>query len=171
MKNICLLLFALTLMYSCQPDAPVVEETTPTTASATTAPPAANDSTGQSTPANASSFLLGGIWVIEGYVVVGNEQAQQQNVNRWYQFQADGTYQRGRYKEQRGDGRWSYDNAQQLLSLKDKDAAFNSQFDIKISSNNNTMIIIGTDLYDQRRIQGKWVKMTDYPTQETKSIQ
>lgn len=109
--------------------------------------------------------LVNGIWAIEGYVEVSNKDAQKQNVGRWYNFKEDGTYERGRYNKTRGNGKWTFDEETKLLTMEDKEGAFNSQFKVRMTPTGQTMIVVGTNRYNQTRIQGKFVVMSDYPKQ------
>lgn len=154
----------LFLCFSCQNDstATTTAETAAETANTPPAPPKYVNAPGLNDPKKA---IENGIWVIEGYVVAGDDNGQKDNVNRWYNFNADGTYERGRYGEKRGNGTWNYDETEQLLTMEDTEGAFNSQFKARVTPNGKSIIIIGTNRYNQRRIQGKLVNAADYPKQ------
>ncbi|MFK7934151.1 MAG: hypothetical protein AB8G22_11630 [Saprospiraceae bacterium] len=153
----CFLLF-----FSCQNDTAPKSEEVPTEEAKieATKPGEYVNAPGLNDPYKA---IAEGIWVIEGYIAVGDKNAQEQNVNRWYKLDVDGTYERGRYGEKRGSGNWVYEEEEKLLTFEDEEGAFNSQFKIRLATNGQSMIIIGTNRYNQRRIQGKWVKATDFP--------
>lgn len=165
----------LVLFFSCQNDtattAVAAADTTTETTTMTTTTGEQPEMSYEFKPAGAPGLsdprqaLINGIWVIEGYVEVGNKDAQQQNASRWFNFNENGQYERGRFSEKRGSGKWTYETDGNLLTMEDGEGAFNSQFKVRLTPNGQTMIIVGTNRYNQTRIQGKLTVQADYPKQ------
>lgn len=110
------------------------------------------------------NVIANGIWVIEGYIAIGEDNAQKNNQGRWFNFTTEGSYERGRFGEKNGSGKWTYDEKANLLTLEDSDASQNMQFNANITPSGETIIIIGTNRYNQTHIQGKMVVQENYPT-------
>lgn len=110
------------------------------------------------------SVIVNGVWVIEGYVAIGEENAQKDNQGRWFNFTSEGSYERGRFGNKNGSGKWNYDEKTNLLTLEDSDDSQNMQFKTSITPSGETMIIIGTNRYNQTHIQGKMIVQENYPT-------
>lgn len=61
-------------------------------------------------PQNAmTAQLTKDYWVFEYYIVAGDRAASRANMGRWYKFNADGTFESGRWDDQVwGSGNWYY---------------------------------------------------------------
>lgn len=102
-------------------------------------------------------------WVFEAYVKINDRESALDNIGRWYKFSPDGTFTEGRLKKTTGKGVWGYDPQSGKLVL-DGEAEFkDGEFTLKISSDEQVMIWVGTERFAQNSIQIKLFNFIDLP--------
>lgn len=99
--------------------------------------------------------LTNNYWYIEGWVQMNSPEASQSNRGRWYQFNEDGTFTSGQYKKTTGKGTWSYSPSLARIHLESENFNETAEFTIKMATNNQVMIWVGTERYEQTGTQCK----------------
>lgn len=94
-------------------------------------------------------------WYIEGWVQMNAPEASVQNRGRWFQFNTDGTYTSGRYNKTTGKGTWKYTPSLATIHMEADNFNETGEFTIKMATNNEVMIWVGTERYNQTGTQCK----------------
>ena len=99
--------------------------------------------------------VTSGYWYMEAYIKIKDRAAAKSNRGRWYKFNMDGTYTNGQWKEEQGKGTWTFDPDKLYLHFDAEDNKEDSEWEVKMSSDGQVMLWIGTQRFNQNSIQTK----------------
>ncbi|GJM36045.1 MAG: hypothetical protein DHS20C18_50460 [Saprospiraceae bacterium] len=125
------------------------------------------------TPAGDSymeSLLIKDYWVFEHYIPKDDTdmEAKLFNKGRWYNFNADGTYQSGHWQEQLGEGIWKYyeEDGQPKVWMDSKNDSEDSEYKLKANGEGDAMSWVGSTRYRQNGIMIKAISLMTMPTKK-----
>ena len=111
------------------------------------------------------AHLTEGVWVIEGYMAIGEEGANETNRGRWFEFNKDGNLKTGRWDEESATGSWAIEPTNLVLKIDSQNDVEDSEFTVKMTASGNTMVWVGTPTFNQNNVQCKLIKLSDRPTE------
>jgi hypothetical protein len=161
MRSIRFFLFAFILILSaCRSDSAAEAETsgdgiTPTPIDKPTQAAAPTEAQISEQTQRIVQAFTTGYWYVEGWVQMNSPEASLQNRGRWFKFSPDGTYTSGRYQKTTGKGTWKYTPSLATVQLEAENFNETGEFTIKMATNNQVMIWVGTERYKQTGIQCK----------------
>lgn len=112
--------------------------------------------------------LMKDYWVFEFYVVPGDRAASRAGQGRWYKFNPDGTFESGRWDDEKwGSGNWYYQerDGKRYLRLDSSVDAEDAEWDLQ-GATEDAMSWSGTATYDQGGIILKALNLMTIPTRE-----
>lgn len=112
--------------------------------------------------------LMKDYWVFEFYVVPGDRAASRAGQGRWYKFNADGTFESGRWEDEVwGSGNWYFrtESGKNYLKLDSEVDAEDSEWEIQ-GITDGAMSWGGTQTYDNAGIILKALSLMTVPTRE-----
>lgn len=99
--------------------------------------------------------LTSNYWAVWALVKMGDPAANPQNQGAWFKFKEDGTYDYGYFENKIGSGAWSFDGQKATLLLDSEVLGDDREWSIKIGSDEDVMIWVGTNRYATNNIQAK----------------
>lgn len=175
-RNTIYLFLSICTLLSCQsePDAANATAEQQTATGAYTPGPGSVVGPPQIPPQNATTAkLMKDYWVFEFYVVPGDKAASQAGRGRWYKFNPDGTFESGRWEDEKwGSGNWYYrvEDGKRLLRLDSSVDAEDAEWDLQ-GETDGAMSWGGTSTYDQGGIILKALNLMTIPTRQQFGVQ
>ena len=112
--------------------------------------------------------LMKDYWVFEFYVVPGDRVASRAGQGRWYKFNPDGTFESGRWEDEKwGTGNWYFlpKDGKNFLKLDSTVDAEDAEWEIQ-GVTDNAMSWGGTNTYGQGGIILKAISLMTIPTRK-----
>ena len=103
--------------------------------------------------------ITNNLWYLNAYIRMSKPEAERkrlfnENKGRWFDFKPDGSFVSGFWEQETGGGKWKYDPQIPGMYL-DHDDRRDEEFEIKMSSDEQTMIWIGTQTFGESGVQAR----------------
>ncbi|MCB0522159.1 MAG: hypothetical protein H6577_14115 [Lewinellaceae bacterium] len=86
-------------------------------------------------------------WIVTALIKINDKPANRQNQGAWFKFHPDGSYEYGYFENKIGTGAWTFDGKSAILSMDSALLGDDREWSIKIGSDEDIMIWVGTERY------------------------
>lgn len=105
-------------------------------------------------------------WVNTAYFKMNDKDANRNNQGNWYQFNPDGTFTFGHFEEELAKGKWNFDykdGTKGQVHLKAENTDYSGKWNVKIGSEEDLMIWVGTEVYNTNGVQQRFENLLFIP--------